>query len=188
MSYMRPISHYIKKHPKKVKKWNTNDFYDRRAQDGSNTHMLAKEGSPPGSWPFQVFVRCYNDINNNTATNRETWGRELAEHLTVIGMNIDPNPNNANKYSYQHPFEYICDVSDDPLPPANKFLLDHDLKTLIKQQFSTIPLDEISSNEKTMATYFGTDPTNIAKGRSLLLDLIESSDVTSDVSSVASNE
>jgi hypothetical protein len=164
MSWMHPITVYTDKHPQRHKQWKVGDVLQRRARDGSNTHMPAGERT---SYPFQLFMRYFEKTEENTKTNREDWAKALANSLTTVGHHcVDPSDTTNTKYKSPQTFHYQCDFADDnTLKPISEYIIDSDVVTVARTIYSTVSLAQLATDDATMASFFGNNPTSIQRGK-----------------------
>jgi hypothetical protein len=185
MTWMHPITVYTDKHPQRHKQWKVGDVLPRRARDGSNTHMPAGERT---SYPFQLFMRYFAKAEENTKTNREDWGNALANNLTKVGHHcVDPSDTTNTKYKTPQTYKYQCDSADDnTLKPISEYIIDSDVVTVARTIYSDVSLAQLATDDATMASFFGSNPTSIQRGKDVFNVSLNTAE-NNDSSSVSSN-
>jgi hypothetical protein len=125
--------------------------------EGYNLPMFASSSNTE-TFYFYMFVKIFTDPLDNTVENRKSWGVALAEKCSAFSQ---------ASFQFHVVFEYHSDLTEDPLPCPNKYVLNRDVVKLMDFSY---PPDQYSRQvqaEQLAEDFFGEDA---ATGRHLILD------------------
>lgn len=153
-AFIWPIKKWFLEHEDEWKDYNVNLIVPRRNNDGTDTHMPSSESNP--DFPFDTFVRVLPDESQNTAKNRELWGKQLAEFFEILGAD-------TSLFKFTCKFEFGGDLSNEPFPPVGNLILNKSVLILMETIFTTVPMQELAQDEETVTNFFGKEFSQIGK-------------------------
>jgi hypothetical protein len=145
----------LKESPDLMETLNINAVLSRKDTTSSeNTELMQ---SPTSTYPWRQFVLLIGE-NNNTPPRRRQYAQALVDHLNT-------QATSAN-YRYVRKVKLGSDLSNRPLVPVDRVLLDGDVVGLMLAAYESTPLEELATYDTIMRTFW----TDIAHGREVLAE------------------
>jgi hypothetical protein len=145
----------LKESPELMETLNINAVLSRKDTTSSENRELMQ--SPTSTYPWRQFVLLIGE-NNNTPPRRRQYAQALVDHLNT-------QATSAN-YRYVRKVKLGSDLSNRPLVPVDRVLLDGDVVGLMLAAYESTPLEELATYDTIMRTFW----TDIAHGREVLAE------------------
>uniref|UniRef100_A0A7R9W3E9 Uncharacterized protein n=1 Tax=Pseudictyota dubia TaxID=2749911 RepID=A0A7R9W3E9_9STRA len=147
-AFIKPAQDDIQAKPELMTQFKISDFVPRcDPSDSSKLMSNGRTGNREG--PFFEAIYLHENPQNNTATWRGKWGRNIARLLDQYGAN----------FRYPATFEYKGDstpTENDKAPLARFIVFDQVLR-IMALSYNNFTLDDMMNDDTTVKAFFGED-------------------------------